>query len=597
MNLKPVAILSLILGATAVANATTFTATNNANWNTASTWDPNGVPGAADTAVIPAGITVTYQANPSTIGAVQISGTLSVSGSGTLGDVWIDSTGTFNPINSGASVIFSGSVTNNGNMSINSLGSGTIYTYTGTDKFLVGNISNVVATINGTYRNLGTFVTGLKGTQDALRGSGALTNLATLLLANGQNTTPSIAVMDCSAPGNLVLWTGFNGTPVPKATTYYDLVIGQTGTAVWRLHGAGLSILHDFTVTNTAGVVSWPTDLTIPGTLTFVASSGTPSILTNALSVSAFHQSVGIFGVGAGQTLTVTGTGAAAWTRSGGALGSSSTGTVRFTGAAPEIGGSVINGFTSLLIDSTAANAIVTGPGLFVTNALTIASGGSLDVTALPGGAHAMLGAESFFGSGTLKGSVTTVSGSKIYAGTDGGYGTSHITTDVTMATGSTINLDVNSSAAGANDHITIDGALNLNNTALRLKAPSAGAPIDTANDYTLVTASSISGTPVLNWVTAPANPTDYSLVVSGNSIKLHFGGTPGSPVLSYVRSGGNLILSWDSVSFSGYSLQGQTNSAGLGAGWGPVTGGSVSPVNVPIDAANPAVFFRLSKP
>src|SRR3954467_14919884 len=77
--------------------ATTYTATNNANWNTAGTWDPNGVPGAPDLAVIPAGKTVTYGGTPSTVGAVQISGTLSVSGAGTLGDVWIDVTGSLNP--------------------------------------------------------------------------------------------------------------------------------------------------------------------------------------------------------------------------------------------------------------------------------------------------------------------------------------------------------------------------------------------------------------------------------------------------------------------------------------------------------------------
>src|SRR6185369_8687478 len=158
----------------------------------------------------------------------------------------------------------------------------------------------------------------LKGTQDALRGAGALTNLSTLLLASGQNTTPSIAVLDCSAPGNLVVWTNFNGTPVPKATTYYDLVLGHTGSAPHRLNGAGLSILHDLTMLNTAGVVSWPADLTIPGTLTYSASSGTT--LTNSLSVTALHQTSGTFGINAGLTLTVTGTGAGAWSRSGGAF-------------------------------------------------------------------------------------------------------------------------------------------------------------------------------------------------------------------------------------------------------------------------------------
>src|SRR5207237_9778185 len=102
----------------APAHAATYTPTNNANWNTAATWDPNGVPGPSDLAVIPAGKTVTYSGTPSTVGAVQVSGTLSLSAAGTLGDVWIDSTGTFNPTTSGANIIFSGNVTDNGSMSI-----------------------------------------------------------------------------------------------------------------------------------------------------------------------------------------------------------------------------------------------------------------------------------------------------------------------------------------------------------------------------------------------------------------------------------------------------------------------------------------------
>jgi hypothetical protein len=312
--------------------------------------------------------------------------------------------------------------------------------------------------------------------------------------------------------------------------------------------------------------------------------------------MDTFSQTAGKLTVPAGATLTITGTGAGTWTRSGGSFSPVPTGTVRFTGAAPDIGGTVTNGFSSLLIDSTATSATASAP-LNVTNTLSIASGGSLDVTALSGSAHAMLGAESFFGSGTLKGNVTTVSGSKIYGGTDLGYGANQITAGLSMATGSTINLDVNTTASAANDQLIVGGALTLNSTAFRLKAPSAGVAIDTANDYTLATAASISGTPVLNWVTAPANASNYVLVATSTSIKLHYGGTPGSPVLNLSRSGGNLTLSWDTNGFPGYSLQGQTNSGGIGTGWGVVPGGNVSPFTLAIDTSKVSEFFRLAKP
>ncbi|MDB6123888.1 MAG: hypothetical protein JWQ71_2881 [Pedosphaera sp.] len=577
--------------------ATTYTATNNAAWNTGSTWDPNGIPGASDVAIIPIGKTVTYGGTPATVGAIQVAGTFSVSAAGTLGDVWIESTGTFNPTASGAAVTFSGNVTNQGNMSITALGSGTIYTYTGAGKTLAGNISNVIATINGTYQNVGTFVTGLKGTQNALRGSGALTNLATLVLASGQNTTPSITTLDCSAVPNLVTWTGFNGTPTPKATAYYDLVLGNTGSAGWNLNGVGLSIANNLTILNTGSINSWPLDGTIPGTFTYSASSSTASTFPAAFTVGAFNMSNGRITIPAAATLTVTNTGAGVWTRSGGSFTPNATGTVRFTGAAPDING----GFTSLLVDSTATGAI-SSTSLFVTNSLTIAAGASLDVTALSGSAHAMLGTESYFGSGTLKGDVTTVSGSKVYAGTDGGFGTNHITGNLTMAAGSTNAMDIDATAAAPHDQLVVDGALPLNNTRFRLKAPSAGIAIDTANDYLLATAASISGTPVLQWVTAPANSTNYSLIADATTIKLHYAGVPpsGSPVVSHLVSGGNLTLSWDTTTFPGYFVVGQTNSAGLdtnSASWTDSGSGGVSPFVVPINPANPAAFFRLRKP
>ena len=587
----------LALSSVPTAQATVYTATNNANWNTTSTWDPNGVPGTADTAIIPAGKTVSHSGTPAILGAVQVTGSLGLSSAVTFGDVQIDSGGVFNPTSSGVNIVFNGNVTNNGSMTIGSLGSATTYTYAGTDKVLAGNISNVVAIVNGSYVNVGTFVTGLKGTQNALKGTGTLTNVATLVLANGQNTTPTVSTLAANQAGNLVTWTDGNVTPTPKATAYYDLVVGHTGSAAWQLNGVGLSIAHNLTITNAAPVGTWPPDNSIPGTFTYASSSGTASTFPAAFAINTFNQRNGRLSVPVGGTLTISGTGAGTWARSGGTFTPATTGSVKFTGASPDIGGSIANGFTSLIIDSTATHATISSP-LFVTNSLTIASGATLDVSAVNSGVHSMLGAESLFGSGTLNGSVTTVSGSKIYGGGDGTFGTCSLTGDLTMSTGSSINLDVDVSAATPYDQVSVGGALTLNNTQIRIKAPGVGVGIDTANDYTLVTAGSITGTPVLNWVTAPANTNGYSIVTSANSIKLHFGGVvTGAPMLNYSSSGGNLSLSWDSATYTGYVLQSQTNSDGFGANWQDVPGGGASPVSIPLDPVNPTVFFRLHKP
>ncbi|MBW8864777.1 MAG: G8 domain-containing protein [Verrucomicrobia bacterium] len=571
----------------AATHANTYTATNNAGWNTANTWDPNGIPGAADTAIIPTGKTVTYGGTPATLGTILISGTFSPSASGTLGDVWVDTTGNFNVTSSGATITFSGSVTNLGAMPITSLGSASVYNYSGTGKFLAGNISNVVANITGSYQNVGTFVMGLKGTQNAFKGAGTFSNLGVLVLGNGQNVPPTVGTLDCSTAGNLFIWTNFNGTATLETATYYDLIVGQTGSSAWTLGG---TITHNLTLIGSAPISSWPAGNSIGGKLTYSSGSGTASTLPSAFSVGAFAQTSGKITIPASGVLTVTGTGAGVWSQTGGALTAGSGGTVKFTGAAPDIGGAAVN---NLLLDTTATSATAS-TAFSVTNTLTVAAGALLDVTPLAASTYTMSGAESLFNSGTVKGTLTTVSGSKVYAGTDGGYATCTVNGNLTLALGSTVNLDVNSTAAGSNDKLVVSGAVNLNNTTFNLKAPSAGAAIDTS-DYTLVTAGSLSGTPVLHWVTAPASTTNYSLVTDSTTVKLHYYTPPvivSAPILTNSASGGTMTISWDSASFPGYTLQ---QSTSFPVGWTPVT--NVSPVMIQIDPTVSSVIFRLSNP
>jgi hypothetical protein len=267
----------------------------------------------------------------------------------------------------------------------------------------------------------------------------------------------------------------------------------------------------------------------------------------------------------------------------------------------------VVTTFRNLLIDSTATAATASGTAFTVATALIVNPSGQLDISALSGSSLTLGASASLTNSGVIKGSIVTGATGKVFAGTDGGYGTNTIaltpsTGDLTMTSGSTVNLDVNSTAAAANDHLVVGGTLTLNSTVFNLKAPSDGAAIDTANDYTLATAGSVSGTPVLNWVTGfvPADSTGYVLVVSGGTVKLHNNGVtppPGSPAITMTNSGSNLTLSWDSTTFPGYSVQGQTNSTGLGTSWSDTGSGTVSPFIIAIDPANPSVFFRLVHP
>jgi hypothetical protein len=583
--------------------AATYTATNNnAGWNTASTWDPNGIPGSADTAIIPSGKTVTYAGTPATIGTILISGTFTPTSAGTFGDVWVDTTGTLNITANGGGVNFSGNVTNLGSMPMGSLGSAAVYNYTGTGKVLAGNISNVIANITGSYQNVGTLVVGLKGNQNALKGSGTLSNSGFLFLANGQNTTSTLGGLDCSTAGNIVVWTNFIGTATPQTAPYYDVVLGHGGTAAWTLSAAGLTIANNLTVLQNGPISAWPANGSIGGRLIY-SCVGNPSTLPTAFSVTALSQTAGTLTIPASGTLTVTGTGAGTWSRSGGNLGGTlASSTVKFTGAAPDIGGTITNRFANLFIDSMASASA--SSGLVVSNALTIAAGGSLDVTALSGGAHTMLGTESLLLSGTLKGSVATVSGAKVLAGTDGTYATGTVTGDLSMAAGSSINLDVTSTAGAGNDQLVVGGALALNSTAFNLKAPSAGAAIDTTTDYVLTTAASISGTPTLHWVVAPASATNYSVVVSGGSVLLHYTASTSlstPKITSVVAAPGELHISGINGTPNGsYSVLGSINLGAPRSTWttnltGAFDGGGNFSFTNPI--SGPMEFFLIKQP
>ncbi len=67
------------------------------------------------------------------------------------------------------------------------------------------------------------------------------------------------------------------------------------------------------------------------------------------------------------------------------------------------------------------------------------------------------------------------------------------------------------------------------------------------------------------------------------------------APVLNRSQSGNTLIFSWT----GNFKLQVQTNSlsVGVSTNWSDYPSGGASPVNVTLNPANPAVFFRLSSP
>jgi autotransporter-associated beta strand protein len=220
--------------------------------------------------------------------------------------------------------------------------------------------------------------------------------------------------------------------------------------------------------------------------------------------------------LGAGVALTV-GNNNTSSTYSGSMSGAGSliktgTGTLTLSGANSYTGSTIVNGGTLAL----------TGGWVASTN-ITLAHGATLDVSGL--GTASLASGQTLAGSGTILGAVAAAAGSRIYAGTDGGYGTNTFTSDLNLAAGSLVYLDVGTVHNGSNDLITVAGTLTANNNIIHIKAPSTLASLQ-ALDYVLLTsANPISGSfaSAPSWDVQPVNAGNFSVVTSGNTVTLHY--------------------------------------------------------------------------
>ena len=129
-------------------------------------------------------------------------------------------------------------------------------------------------------------------------------------------------------------------------------------------------------------------------------------------------------------------------------------------------------------------------------------------------------------------------------------------------------------------------GTLNVINSGA---PPASGAHyqlFNSANGYDgAFAATSFPGLPGgLSWV-------DNTLTTGSLDVI----GAAGPPTLYLSRNAGNLTLSWDSATYTGYSVVARTN--GLVGTWFSTGSGTVSPFVVPLNPANQSVFYRLYKP
>lgn len=132
------------------------------------------------------------------------------------------------------------------------------------------------------------------------------------------------------------------------------------------------------------------------------------------------------------------------------------------------------------------------------------------------------------------------------------------------------------------------------------LKVINSGGPLVTGASYQLFNAPSYNDPYTFASISLPGLAPGLSWVnnlTTTGTISITGTATGGAPVISALKNGGSLTLSWDNVTFPGYTVQAETNSrsAGLGAKW--VDTGLGTPAVFSINPTNPSVFYRLVHP
>ena len=246
------------------------------------------------------------------------------------------------------------------------------------------------------------------------------------------------------------------------------------------------------------------------GSATLGQISGSGNIILNgfnentyALQSDAIALSVGGNNTSTTESGNITGTGS---------LTKTGTGTLTLSGVETYTGNTTISGGTLAL----------SGNSILSTNIIE-GTGATFDVSGVT--SFGLAGYQALFGGGTVKGNVGTTLGSKIYAGTDGGYGTATFNNNLTLASGAAVYFDLGTSSTGPNDLITVGGTLTTSGNIIHIKAPSTSSSLQAA-DYTLFTsANAIFGSfaSAPSWDVQPVNSGNFTVVTSGNTVKLHY--------------------------------------------------------------------------
>ena len=354
------------------------------------------------------------------------------------------------------------------------------------------------ATFTGNVGGAGLTINGAGGTLDLGTGlthtfTGAWTRTAGTL--NGGSSTLNIGGSCSGAGGTFSAGTGtvdWNaaGAQTVCPVSYYNLTLSNSGvktmTAVTTI-GNNLNISGTATMTLNAA-------FTVTGALNYSSSGATTLTAATAISIGTYNQTAGTL-IDNGNTITVTGTGASTWAKAG---TFTATGTVIFTGAAPQIGAS---NFNNLTINVGAGNT-ATLTGIAIPAGNLAVSTGTLDLSTFTANRTAAGGTITVSNAATLK-----IGGTNSFPG--------NYTTHTLGAT-STVEY------SGANQSVSAETYGNLTMSGSGTKTAAGNVTVGSTLTLTAGTFAVGANTLTLNGPTIAGTPTNLSTTSSSNLI---FGG------------------------------------------------------------------------
>jgi autotransporter-associated beta strand protein len=437
------------------------------------------------------------------------------------------------------------------------------------DLALVNNASaNVALTVASSGTNVYTYA-------GSLTGGGSLTKSgAGRLVLNGVNTFTGILNVDTAQPSS--------GNDGALRLASPDALDGAVSIAL-RNQNAATSVLQ---LDGSSGEMTLPQNLALNG-------RNPPSVaLQNVTGANTLNGNVS-FGSGGTNYYFQSDSGTLIF---GGALGMhalTSPRLIAFQGS----GDFLVTGF---ITNSAATNAnivVKNGPGTLTlagTNlylGTTTVNEGAFLVNGVISTNTVTVNGGSLGGSGVIRGAVTIQPGGTLSPGAVSGTTSTLTVSNAVSLTGTTV-MQLNR-ANSPNASRLAAASVSYGGT---LQAVNVGPLLQVGDTFDLFDWSGVrSGS-----FTSVALPAGYTwntnnLTVNGT---ISVSAVEPAPTLNFVNNPGSLDFSWSS-SFV-YKLQAQTNSldAGLSpdsAAWFDYPGGGVSPVTVPVDPAQPAMFFRLA--